>query len=264
VQDKAGRRCVACGGALSRYNGTSVCGPCSRSPHLPPADDLWSSARVRIALAAWDAGTVVSLYRRRTGVTQGRVAAAVGIDQSEVSRLERGGKKVRDREQLLAWLRPLGLPEDFVPVAPSALSPVAGSGEAGFQALRSEASLDAWMASPSAVPARFGGTGLPVDEQDLVVAEETLGMFRQLDHAHGAGHFTGHLVSYIDTDLAGLLARPAGPSAGVARSGLTAQFLELAGYQLVDSGDQTWRKKCTSGRWQRRQRPGIPRTAATW
>jgi transcriptional regulator with XRE-family HTH domain len=197
---------------------------------------LWTSGPVRNALAAWDAGTVVSLYRRRTGVTQGRVAAAVGFDQSEVSRLERGGKKVRDWEQLLAWLRPLGLPEDLVPVAPSALSPAVGSGETGFQALRSESALDAWMASPAAVPARFGGTGLPVDEQDLLVAEETLGMFRQLDHAHGAGHFTGHLVSYIDTDLAGLLARPAGSSAGVVRSGLAAQFLELAGYQLVDSG----------------------------
>jgi hypothetical protein len=121
-------------------------------------------------------------------------------------------------------------------VAPSAVSPTVGSGKTGFQAARSEATLDTWAASPSAVPARFGGTGLPVDGQDLLVAEETLGMFRRLDHAHGAGHFTGHLVSYIDTDLAGLLARPAGPSAGVARAGLAAQFLELAGYQLVDSG----------------------------
>jgi transcriptional regulator with XRE-family HTH domain len=238
VQDKAGRRCVACGGALSRYNGTSLCGPCSRSPSLPPAGDLWSSAQVRSALAAWDAGTVVLLYRRCTGVTQGRVAAAVGFDQSEVSRLERGGKKVRDREHLLAWLRPLGLPEDLVPVAPSALhlAAAAGTGETGFRALRSESVLDAWMVSPSLVPGGFGGTGLPVDEQDLLVAEETLGMFRQLDHAHGAGHFTGHLVSYIDTDLADLLARPAGSSVGAVRSGLAARFLELAGYQLVDSG----------------------------
>jgi hypothetical protein len=48
-------------------------------------------------------------------------------------------------------------------------------------------------------------------------------MFRQLDHAHGAGHFSGHLVSYIDTDLASLLparrARPpAWPGAGLPRS----------------------------------------------
>jgi hypothetical protein len=75
-----------------------------------------------------------------------------------------------------------------------------------------------------------------VDEQDLLIAEETLGMFRQLDHAHGAGHFTRHLVSYIDTDLANLLGRPAGSAAGLARSRLAAQFLELAGYQAVDSG----------------------------
>jgi transcriptional regulator with XRE-family HTH domain len=93
VQDRAGRQCAACGGALSRYNGTNLCGQCSRSPHLPPAVDLWASAQVRSALTAWDVGTVVSLYRSRTGVTQGRVAAAVGIDQSEVSRLERGGKR---------------------------------------------------------------------------------------------------------------------------------------------------------------------------
>jgi tetratricopeptide (TPR) repeat protein len=68
------------------------------------------------------------------------------------------------------------------------------------------------------------------------VARGVLSMFRQLDHAHGAGSFVRHLSLYIDTELAGLLARPAAGSVASARSRLAAEFLELAGYQAVDAG----------------------------
>lgn len=72
---------------------------------------------------------------------------------------------------------------------------------------------------------------------DLDVARGVLGMFRQLDHAHGADSFASHLAAYIDTELAGLLARPAaGSGTASARSRLAAEFLELAGYQAVDAG----------------------------
>lgn len=63
---------------------------------------------------------------------------------------------------------------------------------------------------------------------DLDVARGALGMFRQLDHAHGAGSLVRHLAAYIDTELASLLARPAsGSSVASARSRLAAEFLEL-------------------------------------
>jgi hypothetical protein len=81
------------------------------------------------------------------------------------------------------------------------------------------------------------GRGLPVAGHDLDVARGVLGLFRQLDHAHGAGSFVRHLAAYIDTELASLLARPAaGSGVASARGRLAAEFLELAGYQAVDAG----------------------------
>jgi len=78
---------------------------------------------------------------------------------------------------------------------------------------------------------------MPVTRDDIDVARGALGMFRQLDHAHGAGSSVPWLAGYIDTELAGLLTRPAAGSGVAAERGhLAAEFLELAGYQAVDSG----------------------------
>lgn len=123
VQDQAARRCSVCDCVLSRYNTADRCGACGRSPHLPPADELWSTAAARNALSSWDVGPVIALYRRHTGAKQSRIATAVGIDQSEVSRLERGLKQLRDRQQVLAWTRVLGVPETLIPAHPIVAPP---------------------------------------------------------------------------------------------------------------------------------------------
>jgi hypothetical protein len=70
---------------------------------------------------------------------------------------------------------------------------------ARFSPAASETLIDIWAASASDSDAGSGlakaGEGsLWVTEQDLAVAQDTLGMFRQLDHAHGAGRFAGHLA----------------------------------------------------------------------
>ncbi|WP_370219878.1 hypothetical protein [Kitasatospora sp. GAS1066B] len=75
---------------------------------------------------------------------------------------------------------------------------------------------------------------------DVAVADDVLTMFRQLDHTHGAGPFAAQVSTYIDTELARLLARPAASDDTVrARARVATGFLELAGYQAVDSGDPT-------------------------
>ena len=73
----------------------------------------------QLALSAWDVGRAVRLYRSYTGAKQTRIAAAVGISQSEVSRLEHGSKKIRDRQQLMIWTRALGIPDHLLPALPS-------------------------------------------------------------------------------------------------------------------------------------------------
>ncbi|QMU67118.1 helix-turn-helix transcriptional regulator [Streptacidiphilus sp. P02-A3a] len=113
---------------------------------------------------------------------------------------------------------------------------------ARFSPGASEMLIDIWAASasgsdPGSGTATAGAGLLWVTEQDLVVAQDTLGMFRQLDHAHGAGRFAGHLAAYIDDELAQLLARPAASDLVSRSRGLVAaEFLELAGYQAVDAG----------------------------
>ncbi|MFE9426200.1 hypothetical protein ACFYNO_24950 [Kitasatospora sp. NPDC006697] len=66
-------------------------------------------------------------------------------------------------------------------------------------------------------------------------------MFRQLDHAHGAGQFAVNLGTYIDTELTALLSRPvASQEVALSRGQAAAGLLELAGYQAVDSGRPGW------------------------
>ena len=119
MSGSSGRRCSDCGCILSRYNNETRCGTCSRDTRLRPAEGLWELPEIRQALANWEMSAIVRSYRRHTGATQAAVAAAVGIDQSEVSRLERGQKQVRDRHQLLAWTRALGVPDHLLGVLPS-------------------------------------------------------------------------------------------------------------------------------------------------
>lgn len=114
----SGRRCSDCGCILSRFNDGKRCGACSRDTRLRPAEGLWDLPEVRRALATWEMSAIVRSYRRHTGATQAAIAAAVGIDQSEVSRLEQGKKQVRDRHQLMAWTRALGVPDHLLGMLP--------------------------------------------------------------------------------------------------------------------------------------------------
>jgi transcriptional regulator with XRE-family HTH domain len=83
--------------------------------------------------------------------------------------------------------------------------------------------------------------GAWVTADDVALVQDTMHMFRQLDHAHGAGNFAAHLKLYIDAELAALLRRPsASPAIAVARARVATGLYELAGYQAVDCGRPGW------------------------
>ncbi|MEV7937193.1 hypothetical protein AB0O82_13745 [Kitasatospora sp. NPDC088264] len=95
-----------------------------------------------------------------------------------------------------------------------------------------------WASGFSSPATLLTDAHLWVTDDDVTVAEGMLTMFRQLDHTHGAGPFAAQLTTYIDTELAMLLARPAASDDTVhARARVATGFLELAGYQAVDAGD---------------------------
>ncbi|MCC2280246.1 helix-turn-helix domain-containing protein [Streptomyces sp. ET3-23] len=112
------RRCVQCGTPLSRSNSLTRCLACQREPiaRLDPA--FWTDPTVRKAAEAWDFGAVVRLLRQHTGLSQAAVARLVNIDQAEVSRLERGRKKIRDRRQVKQWGEALGVPSQLIGLFP--------------------------------------------------------------------------------------------------------------------------------------------------
>lgn len=109
-----GRRCAQCGVPLSRSNAGTRCAPCQREPVRRLDPSFWTTSAVREAAASWDIGVVVRLFRQHTGLSQAAVARLVNIDQAEVSRLERGRKKIRDRRQLAQWCEALGMPDDLM------------------------------------------------------------------------------------------------------------------------------------------------------
>ncbi|WFB11709.1 helix-turn-helix domain-containing protein [Streptomyces sp. LX-29] len=110
-------RCERCGAVLSRYNSAGVCAGCGRVKPSAP-DGFWERPEIRDALAAWDMGTVVRAFRQCTGLSQAAVARLVNIDQAEVSRLERGRKRLRDRRQVLTWTRALNIPDGRIDAFP--------------------------------------------------------------------------------------------------------------------------------------------------
>ncbi|MEU6352897.1 helix-turn-helix transcriptional regulator [Streptomyces sp. NPDC047072] len=113
------RHCSVCRAALSRFNVGLQCGPCQRGGQVPRVErGFWAEPAVEAAISAWDLGTVVRLFRQHTGLSQAAVARLVNIDQAEVSRLERGRKKIRDRRQLAQWSEALGVPSELLGLLP--------------------------------------------------------------------------------------------------------------------------------------------------
>ncbi len=111
------RRCAPCGATLSRYNADARCGTCRRGLRI--ASEFWEDPQVRQAVTIWDLGTVCRLVRRHTGLSQAAFARLVSSDQSEISRLERGQRAVRDRRKLLQWAQILGFPAELAGPLPS-------------------------------------------------------------------------------------------------------------------------------------------------
>ncbi|WP_179166533.1 helix-turn-helix transcriptional regulator [Streptomyces sp. CB03238] len=101
------------------------------------APEFWADPDVEAAVRAWDLGVVVRLFRKHTGLSQASVARLVSIDQAEVSRLERGQKKIGDRRQLAQWSEALGVPGRLLgPLPDSTLPPSTSDGLGGRLTLR--------------------------------------------------------------------------------------------------------------------------------
>jgi transcriptional regulator with XRE-family HTH domain len=200
--------------------------------------DPAGSARARLGAELRD-------LRTQQGLSQARLGALIHSSADLVRRVE-ATERMPSREFVSACDRVLGAEGRMLAMWPAVAmereqtkaSRRGGLGAARFVPIESEALIGSWVASDRGGAEPISGVGvLWTTEQDLAVTKGTLDMFRQLDHVHGAGHFAEHLAAYIDRELAELLARPAvSGTVARARGLLAAEFMELAGYQAVDSG----------------------------
>ncbi|MFD0396622.1 helix-turn-helix transcriptional regulator [Kitasatospora sp. NPDC127121] len=210
----------------------------------------------------------LAVLRRAAGYTQEQLATAMDVDRTTIHRWENGKATPRPWQmpRLARLLKAsqdelrsavFGNPDaDCAPrsgaevergeSAAAALSlPGPGTtwkgaaselGDVGPRLATVDALIGDWASVNSKAPAP--ALSLRVTEEDVVVAEGMLGMFRQLDHTHGARQHWQQVSSYIDTELEGLLRRPAvDEQVARQRAQLTVGFCELAGYQAVDIGN---------------------------
>lgn len=261
------RRCSGCRAPLSQYNRGTRCGACSRDTRLAAAPELWASAQIAEAMARWDLGTVLRLYRKHTGARQATLAAALNVDQSVISRLENGRRGIADRRQILEATKRLGVPDGLLPALPtqeaefvesdvlwlpsvdevlSRLGALTGvdvnirvadiAVGAGSQPV-TEALL-AWADCSAAdeVAGRIG-TGQrigPADVQTLSIMSEA---FAEADHRLGGGHARSTLAHYLSR-VAIPLAVTSTYTDHVARLLFTeiARLADVAGFMAFDAG----------------------------
>jgi hypothetical protein len=93
-----------------------------------------------------------------------------------------------------------------------------------------------WMLGTPSPLESLPTSGRLLTEADVQVAESTLVMFRNLDHAHGAGNFRSHVVNYLASEMPQLLTRPSSATTRQQLMRIAAGMSELAGYQAVDVG----------------------------
>lgn len=263
------RRCTGCRAPLSQYNAGTRCGACSRDTRLAAAPQLWASAQFAEAMAKWDLGAVLRLYRMHTGARQVTLAAAFNVDQSVISRVENGRRGIADRRQILEFTQKLGVPDSLLPALPaqdeelfqvnalwmpsvdevlSRLGALTGTdvnvrvadivADAGPESVIEV--LRAWADdSRAGEAARAGRTGQrvgPADVQTLSIMSEA---FADTDHRLGGGHARRTLAHYLSTVAIPLAAvGKYNDHVGQLLFTQIARLADVAGFMAFDAGHQ--------------------------
>lgn len=251
------RTCTGCGARLAADNRQQVCSPCARResgnvgvPEKP--DEFWRRPALRDAFRARHFGQVVYAYRyeNRPVLTQARVGRWLGLNQGQVSRLERS-EPVRDLAKLDAWARVLRIPQTYLwfqlgeqPLhgyldgleAPSLRDDSAEGDDVRRRDLFKVAGLTGFGWFGPSVPA--AGVGRKLGAAEVATVREMTRTFRRLDNRFGGGHARTTVSGYLASDVAPML-RDIRSSDGVRSElfGAVAELNQLAGWMAYDVGD---------------------------
>lgn len=219
------RNCRTCGTVLARDNTDDRCSRCARLRNVdtgsPPAlpDTFWENARMREALDSWHFGKVIRAYRHHPHhgsrpLPQERVAAWLGMEQGQLSRIE-NGPPVTDLTKLTDWARLLRVPPHLL-------------------WFKLPGIRDGVLRSASKTPERYE----PADnteplELDASVAA-AMQSFRAADRKVGGGYLYATVVTYLQTAVGPRLLDPATDD-GKALTAASA-LCEMAGWMAHDAG----------------------------
>lgn len=202
--------------------------------------------------------SALAARRAAAGHSQESFAAAMDLDRTTVGRWETGrsepqswqrpkmmdvlGVSAGELDDLLRLTREqatnAGAPGTAEPVGQPVPLPVRAVGPAVLRLDSSDAQIGDWAAAYATYPADLRDQRLWVTHEEVSVVAGMLAMFRQLDHTHGARSFAPQVGSYIASELSALLGRPAADEqVARERARVATGFLELAGYQAVDTGN---------------------------
>lgn len=188
------------------------------------------------AVSAGDAGAVLRLVRKKTGMHQSEIATRSGYSQPTISRAERG--QISDPAVLTDIADVLGIPHDALglsgasnPAAPTLDDMERREMLKGVLAVASAALLPAQIVDAAAGGNKRIGAG---DVQQCV---DALRRLYELDYVQG-GRPVYELTASMASRLRDTVGRAAyGPAVGRKLRGVAAATYENAGWQAYDAGD---------------------------
>lgn len=231
----------SCGTRLAGDNRTGRCAGCRQKdrerfvrPQTVP-EDFWSHVELRAALGSRHFGRVLRAYRCHPfhGVrplAQGIVAGWLGVNQSQLSRLE-NGPPLQDLERLVAWARLLAVPEHLLWFR-LPLSQTAPTGSPRPQLVSQPAIGPPASPAPMVLPAGF----MPTRVNDLAAMQG----LRSADSQLGGGYLYATVASYLQHNVGPRLFGGGlvdGEEEGVFTA--AAAITEMAGWMAHDAGRDT-------------------------
>jgi tetratricopeptide (TPR) repeat protein len=236
---RAGRALYcSCGTRLANDNRTGRCASCRQRdrerlvrPATVPAD-FWNHPELKAALAARHFGRVLRAYRSHPfhgarPLAQDIVARWLGVNQSQLSRIENGGP-LRDLERLVAWSRLLQVPEHILwfRLPPDAI------GSPAYTRPRSAPVTAGAPASMSSMP-RLPPELMPARTDDLAAMQS----LRTADSQLGGGYLYATVASYLQHNVGPRLFGSG--TVGSEEHGVftaAAALTEMAGWMAHDAG----------------------------
>lgn len=205
--------------------------------------DILGSPRARAAIARGDTGTLIQLVRRHRRLRQADLGNQVGLSQSAVSRLERGGTRATDDAAVLASVaRVLQIPLAVLGITAGGFSDakpgntLAGNGREGDMQRRNLLRGIAGITAALALPPAMTDDDPVIDPAHVTACQRSLDRLYSMESRMGGGH-----VAAVNDELIGRMQRllTTARFTGNAKDQLSevlAEALENAGWLAYDAG----------------------------